>query len=446
MTRLICGLVAALLCLGSTAWAGDVTSFSLTNGLQVVVIEDHRAPVVTQTIWYRAGSGDERRGKSGIAHFLEHLMFKGTRAVPSGEFSKIVEANGGDDNAFTTADHTAYFQRLAADRLGLVMRMEADRMRGLILSEDGVKTERQVILEERSQRIDSQPEALFGEQMMAAQFLNQPDGTPVIGWRHEMERLSRQDALDWYRLYYAPNNATLVVAGDVARAAVRRLAEKYYGPIKPSPGIHARVRPSEPPQLAERRLAFADPNIAQPYVTRSYLAPQRKAGAQQQAAALEFLAALLGGSQTSLLSKALVFDQKIAVGAAAGYDGLSLDATTFSLYIQPAPGIALGDAEAAMDKVIADFLKNGIDPDQFRRLKTRIAAQLVYQKDNVGDLANDYGAGLSSGLTLKDVEDWPAVLQSVTEDQVMAAARALFDRRHSVTGWAMRSADEEKVQ
>jgi zinc protease len=446
MRRLLVGLVTTFVTAGA-AFADDITTFSLANGMQAVVIEDHRAPVVTHMVWYRAGSADEQRGKSGIAHFLEHLMFKGTKTMAPGELSKVVEANGGTDNAFTTTDYTAYFQRLAADRLEIVMRMEADRMRNLVLSEDDVKTERDVILEERNQRIDSQPEALFREQVDAAQYLNHPYGTPTIGWRSEMEQLSRQDALDWYRRYYAPNNATLIVAGDADPAEVQRLAEKYYGALQPSDGITDRVRPAEPPQLAERRLTFTDPNIAQAYVTRSYLAPERDPGDQTKAAALTFLAALLGGnSQTSLLSRALAFDQKLAVSAGAHYQGVSLDDTTFILYVAPVPGVSLAEAEAAMDKVIADFLTNGVDAAQFRRLKTQLAARLIYQKDDVGDLAQLYGAGLTSGLTVADVEAWPDILQAVTEDEVIAVAHEVLDRRHAVTGWAMQTDSDQVTQ
>jgi zinc protease len=445
MFRLTSGL---LFCLAAQpALADQVTTFTLENGMQAVVIEDHRAPVVTHMVWYRAGSADEMRGKSGIAHFLEHLMFKGTKEVPSGAFSQTVEALGGYDNAFTSADQTTYFQRLSADRLDLVMKMEADRMRNLILSDEDVTTEREVILEERAQRIDSSPEALFSEQIDAAQYLNHPYGTPNIGWRSEMAKLDRQDALDWYQHYYAPNNATLIVAGDVDPAKVRELAETYYGPLAPSDGITDRVRPQEPPQLAERRLSFSDPNISQPYVVRNYLAPERNSGAQQDAAALTFLAALLGGNaQTSLLSRALSFDQQIAVSAGASYDGTSLDPSTFSIYVAPVPGVSLKDAEAAMDKVIADLLAGGIDPKQFARLKTQLRADLVYRKDDVGDLAEDYGAALTSGLTIADVQDWPDVLKAVTPEDVMKAARTVLDRRHAVTGWAMTTGAEEVMQ
>lgn len=421
------------------AIAGEVTSFTLPNGLEAVVIEDHRAPVVTHMVWYRAGAADEKPGVSGAAHFLEHLMFKGTETLAPGEFSKIVEANGGSDNAFTSWDYTAYFQRVAADRLDLVMRMEADRMRGLILSEDDWKTEREVIIEERNQRTDSDPGAIFSEQRTAAQFLNHPYGTPIIGWRHEMEALTRQDALDWYRTYYAPNDAVLVVAGDVDPDEVKRLAETHYGALEPSPGIGPRVRPQEPPQMAERRLSFADPRVSQPYVTRSYLAPERDPGDQKAAAALTILADLLGGSsQTSVLATKLQFGTKQAIYTSAHYDGTSYDDTTFNIAIVPAEGVSLAEAEEALDGVLADFLRTGVDADQFDRVKTRIRAAMIYAEDDIDGLARRYGEALTTGLTIADVEAWPDILDAVSEADVMDAAAAIFDRKRAVTGWLMR--------
>lgn len=441
---------AAVLCavlLAPAADAEEVTTFSLPNGMQAIVIEDHRAPAVTHMVWYRAGSADEVRGKSGLAHYLEHLMFKGTPDVPDGKLSKIISANGGYDNAFTSTDQTVYFQRLAADRLEIAMRMEADRMRNLVISDEDAATELQVILEERSQRIDSSPQALFGEQLDAAQYLNHPYGVPVIGWRNEMEGLTRQDAQEWYDRYYAPNNAVLIVAGDVDPAEVQALAEKHYGPLAPSTEITERARPAEPPHLAERRLSFSDPKISQPYVIRSYLAPERDPGAQQDAAALTFLAALLGGDpQTSVLSSALVYDRKLAVSVGASYDGTSLDDTTFTIFVAPVPGIGLGDAEAALDKALADFLQGGVDPDQFDRLKTQLRASLIYQKDDVGELARMYGSAVTAGLSVADVQAWPDALQAVTAEDVIAAARKVLDRRHAVTGWAMAGNPEEVMQ
>jgi len=418
------------------ALAETVTDFTLPNGLQVVVIEDHRAPVVVHMVWYRVGAADEPPGHSGIAHFLEHLMFKGTDEVPSGKFSEIVQAQGGSDNAFTSRDYTAYFQRVAADRLDLVMKLEADRMRDLRLTQEDVATERAVILEERTTRTDSDPGALFGEQTQAAQYLNHPYSIPIIGWRHEIEQLDRDDALAFYARYYAPNNAVLVVAGDVTPDGVRRLAEQHYGPLAPTEGLPPRIRPSEPPQLAERRLSMADPRVAQPYVVRSYLAPERSSGAQDKAAALTILAHLLGGSgTTSVLARKLTFDTQTAVYASAFYDGDTLDTGTFGLIVAPASGVSLPQAEAAMDAAIAQFLKVGVDPVALDRMKTQIRAEQIYANDNTSALANLYGGALAIGLTVADVQAWPDVLQAVTAEDVMAAAQEVLDRRTAVTGY-----------
>ncbi|WP_435256796.1 M16 family metallopeptidase [Thioclava sp. FR2] len=417
----------------------DVTTFTLDNGLDVVVIEDHRAPVVTQMVWYRVGAADEPPGNSGIAHFLEHLMFQGTANLEPGEFSATVEANGGDDNAFTSWDYTAYFQRIAADRLDLMMEMEADRMRNLELTEEDVLTERNVILEERKTRTDSSPGALMNEQTRASQFLNHPYGIPVIGWNHEIEALDRKDALDFYRLYYAPNNAILVVAGDVTPDAVKAMAEKHYGPLAPSKGIAPRVRPSEPPQLSERRLSYVDARVSQPYVSRSYLAPERDPGDQKKAAALTMLAELLGGSgTTSLFAQALQFGaDPVAVYSSAYYDGTTLDDGTFGLVVVPAPGKSLEDAEEAMDAVISTFIETGPDAEDFARIKTQIAAAQVYARDNVDGLARSYGEALAVGLTIDDIQSWPSVLENVTAEEVVAAAKEVLDKRRAVTGWVM---------
>jgi zinc protease len=431
--------VALGLCVASPALADDVTSFTLPNGMEVVVIEDHRAPVVTQMVWYKVGAADESPGHSGIAHFLEHLMFKGTDTLAPGEFSATVEAQGGNDNAFTSWDYTAYFQRVAADRLDLMMTMEADRMRNLVLPEADVLTERDVIVEERKSRTDSSPGALLSEQMDAAQFLNHPYGTPIIGWEHEIKALTRQDALDHYALYYAPNNAILVVAGDVEPDAVRALAEEHYGPLKPSDGIKPRVRPSEPPQISERRLVLRDPRVAKPYMVRSYLAPERDPGDQSKAAALTILAALLGGSgTTSLFAQGLQFGtDPVAVFSSANYDGSALDDTTFSVFVGSLPGVTLEQTEAALDKVIATFLETGPDADDFARIKTQIKAAQIYARDNVDGLAQEYGQALSIGLSIKDVQDWPAVLNAVTPEQVVTAAQEVLNRDRAVTGYLM---------
>jgi zinc protease len=418
------------------ALADDVTQFSLENGMDVVVIEDHRAPVVVQMVWYKVGAADEKDGQSGVAHFLEHLMFKGTDKIGPGQFSRIVADNGGGDNAFTTWDYTGYYQRVAADRLDLMMEMEADRMVNLILTDAETTPERAVVLEERNQRTETDPGSLFREQRMAAQYLNHPYGRPVIGWRHEIEALTTEDALDWYRRYYAPNNAILIVAGDVTPDQVRELAEKHYGPIPANPDLPARERPSEPPQLAARHLTYEDPRVAQPYVSRTYLAPERDSGAQAEAAALTYLADLLGdNAATSYLGRKLQFEKQTALYTAAYYSGVSLDDTTFSLVMVPAPGLSLADAEKALDDTLAEFLEDGVDAEQFERLKRQYAASAIFQQDSAQGQAEKYGAALTSGLTVKDVQEWPQIIQQVTPDQVMAAAHKLFDMRNSVTGY-----------
>jgi zinc protease len=420
--------------------AEEVTTYQLDNGMDVVVIEDHRAPVVVHMLWYRAGSADEPVGSSGVAHYLEHLLFKATDTVKSGEFQRVVAENGGSDNAFTSYDYTGYFQRVAADRLPLMMQYEADRMNNLVLTEEDIVSERGVILEERNQRTENSPNALAREQMRASQFLNHRYGVPIIGWKHEMETLDMDDALSFYDLYYSPNNAILVVAGDVQPDEVLALAQEHYGPILMEPDLPERFRTQEPPQTAERRLIFEDPRVAQPYITRSYLAPERDAGAQEDAAALTYLADLLGGSPfTSALGIALQFETSTAVYAGAYYDGLNLDDGTFGFTVVPSEGVSLQEAEDAMDAAIVDFLAAGIDPERMEALRTQLKAGEIYARDNVGGLARRYGAALTSGLTVQDVQAWPDILQAVTAEDVLAVAERVLDRNQSVTGWVIPS-------
>ncbi|MBS9717961.1 M16 family metallopeptidase [Pseudohalocynthiibacter aestuariivivens] len=441
-------IIATLVWTAAPTTAEVVSNFKLDNGMEVVVLEDHRAPVVVHMVWYRVGAADEPAGRSGIAHFLEHLLFKGTDTIASGEFSEVVSANGGSDNAFTSWDYTAYYQRVASDRLELMMTMESDRMRNLRLSEADVLTERDVILEERSQRTDSDPGALFSEQRRAAQYLNHPYAVPIIGWRHEMEQLSLDDALEFYQTYYAPNNAILIVAGDVTPDEVRVLAEKYYSPLAPTENLPNRLRPQEPPQLAERRIALEDARIGQPYVMRTYLAPERDSGDQTEAAALEMLAELLGGSSTtSVLAKKLQFDTQKAIYTSAFYSGTSLDDTTFGLVVVPNEGLSLIDAETALDAAVAEFMVEGVDSAQLERIKMQLRAAQIYGDDDVSSLARRYGQALTSGLTIEDVQAWPDILQSVTEEDVMVAARMVFDRQRAVTGLLSRpTATEETTQ
>jgi zinc protease len=290
----------------------NAETFTLKNGLQVVVIPNHRAPVVTHMIWYKFGAADEHRGKSGIAHFLEHLMFKGTPHVPDGQFSMIVKKLGGNDNAFTTHDYTAFYQDISLPSLPRMMEMEADRMKNLTLDESQVTSERQVIIEERHQRVDNQPAAKFQEQMMSALFINHPYGTPVIGWLHEMEGLTREDALTNYNTWYAPNNAILVVSGDITAADLKPLAEKYYDDI-PTSDVPVRSRPMPAPIIAETQMTYKDPRVGLPVIMKTYRAPH---GSD----ALELLTEIFGGSTTSRLYKDLVIDLRPLCQPDAGHD------------------------------------------------------------------------------------------------------------------------------
>lgn len=420
----------------AAAQSPRATEFTLANGLDVVVVPDHRAPVVTHMIWYRVGAADEPRGVSGIAHFLEHLMFKSTDTIPIGEFSKIVSRLGGQDNAFTGQDATAYFQRISKDRLATVMGMEADRMVNLRLTEKEVLTERNVILEERRSRIDNNPSAIMNEQMNAMLYYSHPYGIPVIGWEHEMAKLSPKDAMTFYKHYYAPNNAILVVTGDVTPDEVRELAEKTYGKIPANPAVTtARNRPQDPPPLAARRLELKDPRAGKPSVHRDYITPSYATASDGEAEALEVLMKIVSSGATSRLYKKLVVDEKIASSAGGDYSGSGLDSGQATFYAIAADGYDLGKVEAALDRVIADVRDNGVTAAELARAKNSLTAAYIYESDNQSTLARRYGWGRVVGRTLEQIDGWPDAIQKVTLDDVKKVADKYLDIRRSVTGW-----------
>ncbi|MBC7953929.1 MAG: insulinase family protein [Rhodospirillaceae bacterium] len=401
--------------------------------MQVVVVENHRAPIVSHMVWYKVGAADEPPGKSGIAHLLEHLMFKGTPSMPPGEFSKIVARMGGRDNAFTSSDYTAYFQNIAADRLEQVMKLEADRMRNLTLDDQNVATERAVVLEERRSRTDNNPQALLTERMEAALYLNHPYRRPVIGWGAEIATLNREDALAYYKRWYAPNNAILVVAGDVDPQAVHKLAETYYGPLK-SEDIPPRIRADEPPQVAQRVITLEDPRVQQPAWNRFYLAPSYTADDKSSAYALQVLSEILGGGATSRLYKSLVVEQGVASGAAAWYDPSALNTSTFGLGATPRPGISIPKLEAAMDKEVQTVLTKGITAAEVDRAKSRLKANVAYARDSLHTGARVLGEALTTGQSVEDVEAWPQRIAAITPEQVNAVAKAVLEPKASVTG------------
>ncbi len=408
-------------------------SFSLDNGMQVVVIENHRAPVVSHWVWYKVGTADSPIGKSGLPHFLEHLMFKGTEEIAPGDFSKIVARHGGNDNAMTSSDFTAYFQNIARDRLEMVMGMEADRMANLRLELDHVLAERDVVLEERRSRVDNQPSALWAEQLSAAQYLNHPYRLPIIGWYHEIESYTKDDALAFYDAWYAPNNAILVVAGAVTAEELKPIAERTYGQLPPRE-VPERIRLAEPPQLVERRIELAHERVEQPSLMRSYLAPSFATAEGGEAYALEVLAGLFGSSGTSRLYRSLVVEQGLATSAGAFYRGSSLDLTTFRLYASPRPGGDLDALEAAIDAEIEKLLEGGVTAEEVARVQKRMIAEAVYARDSLTTAARVFGSALTTGSTIEDVEAWPERIAAVTPEAVLDAARIVFDRRQSVTG------------
>ncbi len=415
--------------------SGGVVDFKLDNDLTVVVIPDHRAPVVTHMIWYRNGSADDPPGKSGIAHFLEHLMFKGTLAHPKGAFSEAVAAVGGQENAFTGNDYTAYFQRVAKEHLGEMMSYEADRMTGLVLTDEIVAPERDVVLEERRMHCDADPSSQLNEAVQAALFTHHPYGVPVIGWGHEIEGLGREDALAYYSRFYTPENAILVVAGDVTPEEARRLAEIHYGRIAKRGEAPKRFRPREPKPVARRLVTISDEKVEQPAWQRCYLAPSHATGKPGEAEALEVLAHLLGGGQTSYLYRALVIDGGKAVAAGAYYASSALDDTRFYLYGMPAQGVSLDELDAAADKAMAEFFKTGLDPEALERAKTRLVAEAIYAQDSQAMLARWYGSSLATGQTIEDIRAWPARIEAVTTEDLRAVGETWLDRRRAVTGY-----------
>jgi zinc protease len=453
--RPLCGFglagAAAMLALalqtgGAAAEGPEVANFTLPNGLQVVVIPDHRTPVVTHMIWYRVGSADETPGKSGLAHFLEHLMFKGTATNPAGRFSQWLAEIGGQENAFTTADYTAYFQRIAKEYLPTVMEFEADRMTGLVLTDDNVLPERDVVLEEFNMRVGNSPESRIGEQVAAALYLNHPYGRPVIGWRQEIEKLNREDALAFYRRFYTPNNAVVVVAGDVTAEGVKPLVEQTYGKVERVVEAPPRMRPQEPVPVAVRQLTMADARVAQPSFQRSYLVPSAATAKPGEAEALDVLAHVLGAGETSRLYRALVVEQRIASSAGGWYQGTSLDETRFGIFATPLPDVPFATVESAIDAVIADIADKGVEVAEFDRAKTRLMADAVYAEDNQATMARWYGAALTSGETIEQVGGWQARLRAVTREAVQNAARTWLDKRRSVTGYLVKELPGNKEQ
>ncbi len=409
----------------SAAAHAEVFEKTLSNGLKVIVKEDHRAPVVVQQVWYHVGSIDELTGTTGVAHMLEHMMFKGTKSVPAGEFSKRIAAAGGRENAFTNDDYTAYFQQLQSSKLPLAMQLESDRMRNLKLSDAEFSKEVKVVMEERRMRTDDDPHALLYEKLMAVAYQEHPYQHPVIGWMDDLLALTASDPRDWYKTWYAPNNATLVVAGDVKADEVFKLAQRYYGPI-PAHKLPLRKPHHELPQVGIKRIVVKAP-AELPYLVMAYHAPElRDPNKDWKPYALEVLAGILDGNESARLNKSLVREQQLASDVGVGYDSTSRGPTMFTLEGTPSTGKSVADLEAGLRQQIALLVKDGVNADELKRVKAQVTAGEVYKLDSVFYQAMQIGQLESIGLGHKAIPVMLKKLQEVTAQQVQDVAREVF--------------------
>jgi len=420
--------------IGSSARAEpQVSTFKLANGMQVVVIPDHRVPVVTHMVWYRAGAADDPWGTSGIAHFLEHLMFKSTNKIKSGEFTRIITRLGGRDNAQTTHDTTAYFQRVAKQHLRTVMELEAGRMVNLKLVEEEVRTERDVILEERRSSVDANPLALLSEQMLAALYQNHPYGRPALGWAHEMAKLSLQDAATFYRRFYAPNNAVLIVAGDITPEEVRTLALATYGRNKAGAALPPRARPKEPGSIAARRVHMQDARVGAQLLLRYYHVPSYSSGRPGDAESIELLAWIVGGDDTSRMYQRLV-STKLASTAGTDYTANGLDSGRLSFVVIPSDGVTIEKVEAELDAILAEVREKGVKQEELDRAKSTLEARRVFESDNQMTLARRYGEGVALGRSIAELDGLLARIQALGVDDIKRAAAEFLTAQRSVTG------------
>ncbi|HUO99491.1 MAG TPA: pitrilysin family protein [Rhizomicrobium sp.] len=432
----VAALCALCVVLPAQAQPAKIFQFVLQNGLQVVVVPDHRAPVVTQMIAFKAGAVDDPPGLSGMAHFFEHMMFRGTRTVPGAGFSQTVARNGGDDNAFTEHDYTVFYEQIAKDKLRLVAHLDADRMANLDLSDTNVSAERDVVMEERRLRVDNDPEALTEEQAEAALYLSHPYGRPVIGWPEEIRHIGRAEADDFYKRHYAPNNAILVVAGDVTAEDVRAAAEAEYGQLQPRE-LGARVDYAQPRRLGETRLVVNRKDAKVPLFLRLYRVESYAEAAPGEAEALEVLARLLGGDATSALYRKLVVERRIATDVSASYDGYARDAGQFSISATPRPGVSLDAIEHAVDEVLNTYIHRPASKAELARAKVQLAAGATFRRDSQFEMASAYARALAVGLTVYDVQQWPARIGDVSAKDVENAASTGLNRIESVTAYLL---------
>lgn len=396
----------------------NAESFTLKNGMQVVVIPNHRAPIVTHMVWYKVGSADEPQGDgvSGEAHFLEHLMFKGTHRVKSGDFSKIIRSIGGNDNAFTSWDYTAYFQSIPKNHLPIVMALEADRMTNASPPEKEIEPEHQVIMEERKQTIDNDPRSLFWEQLRATLYNTSPYAIPIIGWKDEMKNISWDLAKSYYDRWYAPNNAILVVSGDVTRSEMEKWAKQYYG-FLPSKKIPDHKRPNVPEFSSQQKLFFKDKSVKQPLWVSVRTAPSLNQD-YTSGLALTLLEEILSGDSSARLYQEFVVKRKMAIEISFSYDGNNRGQGSLWLYAIPADGVPLDALELAVTDYLRDIVTKGIPQTEIDQAKTRIIDSTLFARDSVAGPAMVIGQGLASGLTLDQIETFPTSISRISKDDL----------------------------
>jgi zinc protease len=419
-------LIVALLALAAaTAWANPYEK-TLANGLRIIVQEDHRAPTAVHMVWYRAGSMDEVDGTSGVAHVLEHMMFKGTKNLKPGEFNKRVAAAGGRDNAFTSLDYTAYFQQVPTSRLGEMMALEADRMANLVLDPKDFEQEIRVVMEERRLRTEDNPQALVYEKQMAAAFQAHPYRRPIIGWMNDLENMTAADAREWYRRWYAPNNAYVIIVGDVRHEEAFRLAEKHYSKI-PRRTLPGRKPQIEPAQVGIKRITVKAP-AKLPYLVMAWKAPAlRDIDKEREPYALEVLAAVLDGHDGARFARNLVRGSRIAVSAGAGYDATVRGEALFVVSGTPTEGRTVAELETALREEIARVAREGVSVQELERVKTQTIAAQVYKRDSMMAQAMEIGRIEAAGFRWRDIDALLEKIRSVTADEVQAVARKYFD-------------------
>ncbi|MFT3671243.1 M16 family metallopeptidase [Aestuariivirga sp.] len=410
-----------------------LTEFTLKNGLKVILVEDHRTPVIFHAIAYKVGSADDEPGKSGVAHFLEHLLFKGTAKYPDGSFDRIMGENGAENNAFTTTDITVYYERLSSSLLGLAMELDADRMQNLQLSPEVFESERKVVLEEHRQTTESNPYAEANEVLQAALFKTHPYGIPTLGHPEEVQKLTLQDVLSYYRSHYMPGNAVVFVVGDANPGNVRELAERFYGPLQNPGAVPVRKRPAEPVRTAPERLEMADGRISDSSFIRDYLVPARSDLNRREVAANAVLAYILSGSSDSRFDKQLVNDARTASAAGASYSGRTITYGTFRIYATASAGGDVGQLEKAVDGILQDVVKNGVTADELSWAKNAMLASYIYDQDTPLNSALAIGTSLLTGEKREDIFLQDKAFAQVTRDDVKAAAARIFKTRHNVT-------------